>query len=63
MAVGDANGTTLLWQIDENKIIRLTHGSCTGQVRATAFSRDSKILISVCDDGTVWKWHRVDAIV
>lgn len=63
MALGDLHGTTFLWHLDGNepaKAMRLKHRLCTGTVRATAFSRDSKILISVCDDGTAWKWDRVD---
>lgn len=66
MALGNSRGTTFVWKIDGDepaKATHLTHHLCTSTVRSTAFSRDCKILITVCDDGTVWKWDRVDTAV
>lgn len=63
MALGNGHGKTFVWQINQDEPAQgmvLNHFLCTAAVRATAFSRDAKILISVCDDSTVWKWDRVD---
>lgn len=64
MAVGNEEGTTTVWKINGDtptKSIYLKHFLCNGTVRCTAFSRDGKILICGCDDGTVWRWDRADS--
>lgn len=59
MAVGNERGTTFLWKLDPPaKSMHLRHPLCTDTIRCVAFSRDSKILITVCDNGSVWKWDR-----
>lgn len=66
MAMGNQNGKTLLWELGTTdptnaKCSTLQHIKCTTAIRQTAFSRDGDILICVCDDGTVWRWDRVNS--
>lgn len=63
LALGNQLGAIYLYELRGNeggngKIpgIILQHPQCTHVIRQTAFSRDGKILIAVCDDGTVWRW-------
>lgn len=63
MAMGTVKGRTVLWRINEDDsehAMHLKHKECTATVRATAFSRDCKTLISVCNDGSIWKWNKVE---
>lgn len=65
MALGNQNGKTLLWELSTQdltnaKCSTLQHIKCTSTIRQTAFSRNGEILICVCDDGTVWRWDRVN---
>lgn len=65
IAFGNKSGKVFLWDIeseDPTKIrsVTLSHPKCTKAVRQTSFSRDGTILVSVCDDGTIWRWDRYD---
>ena len=65
VAVGNAAGKIFIWDIDQylpNKArCELSHARCKSTVRQVAFSHDASILISVCSDGTVWRWDRSNA--
>lgn len=61
MALGNQSGKLFIWDIDTPdptviRVIPLTHPKCTTAIRQTTFSRDGRILICVCDDGTIWRW-------
>lgn len=65
MALGNQTGKVFLWQIGTSdptgiKPATLSHPKCTSAVRQTTFSRDGRILICVCDDGTIWRWDQRD---
>lgn len=41
----------------------MRHPQCQTAIRQVHFSRDGNIVISVCDDSTVWRWDRTDSSV
>lgn len=61
LAVGNLYGKTFLWDLralhpHKSKYSTLSTVRCTTTIRQTAFSKDSSILICVCDDATIWRW-------
>lgn len=65
LAFGNKSGKIFLWDLsaeDPTKIrpVILSHAKCTTPIRQVSFSRDARVLVSVCDDGSVWRWDRHD---
>jgi len=64
LAVGNDKGKTSVWNLDvdyaelELKPTVLSHPLCKATIRQTALSKDGKLLICVCDDGTIWHWEK-----
>jgi polycomb protein EED len=62
LAVGSQNGKVFVFDLDTEKPVNrrsaVGHAKCTAPVRQMAFSRDGNIMVSACDDGTVWRWDR-----
>jgi len=63
LALGNQVGKTYVWDLSgaepsQIKMGVLSHAKCTSAVRQTSLSRDGKILLSVCDDGTIWRWDK-----
>nr|CAI5864818.1 unnamed protein product [Callosobruchus analis] len=64
LALGNQTGKVFVWDLDvtdpaQAKCYTLQHPRCNTAVRQTSLSRDASILICVCDDGTVWRWDRI----
>jgi len=63
MALGNQIGRTYVWDMDVPEPSQmaysvLSHPKCVSAIRQTSLSKDGKILICVCDDGTVWRWDK-----
>lgn len=61
LAVGNQVGKIMVWDLEkedarDSKCITLSHPKCTSPVRQVSFSKDGRILVGVCDDGTIWRW-------
>ena len=65
LALGNQAGKTVVWDLDvadpgSIRQVTLGHTKCVSAVRQTAWSADGRMLITVCDDATVWRWDRVN---
>lgn len=62
LAVGSQTGKVFIFDLDTEKPVNrrsaLIHLKCNSPVRQTAFSRDGKILVAACDDGSIWRWDK-----
>jgi len=64
LALGNRTGKVYAWNLDvedpsEIRSTVLSHPKCVSTIRQTSMSRDGRVLLSVCDDGTLWKWEMV----
>jgi len=58
LAVGNCIGDIRVWEIGGGKKPNIVFNAmCSSIVRMTAFSPDGQIMVAVCDDSTVWKYH------
>lgn len=64
VAVGTQTGKIVMFNLETdvplNQKSILSHSKCTSPVRQMSFSRDSSIMVSGCDNGTVWRWDLKD---
>eukprot|EP00052_Salpingoeca_macrocollata_P006410 m.53531 g.53531 ORF g.53531 m.53531 type:complete len:177 (+) comp15426_c0_seq3:47-577(+) len=59
IAIGNQAGKVFVWSLKRKSptpVQVLEHKKCTSTVRQVDFNYNSMILISVCDDGTIWRW-------
>jgi polycomb protein EED len=66
IAGGNQNGKVYVWNVDceDPELVKptiLTHFRSVTPVRQVAFSNNAKILISVCDDGSIFRWDASSA--
>ncbi|RZF48096.1 hypothetical protein LSTR_LSTR002162 [Laodelphax striatellus] len=67
LVAGNQFGTIHVWDLDvahprEVQVTILQHPRCKKIVRQTMLSRDGSVLCAVCDDGTIWRWDKVNKI-
>ena len=56
-AAGNSAGKIYIYHIDTGKRLGvLEHPKCKSTIRQVAFSLDTKTIVAVCDDSTVWRW-------
>jgi len=65
LSLGNQKGKIFLWDLDVDNFAGrkpkvLSHPRCINTIRQTSISKDCSTIIAVCDDGTVWRWRRVD---
>lgn len=65
LALGNQKGKTYVWEMDTTdpaltKSYVLVHPKCVTAIRQTAISREGQVLVCVCDDGTIWRWDRLN---
>lgn len=65
--MGNTIGKIYVWDLSSNdqasmRVTTLAHPKCNTVIRQTTFSRDGNILICVCDDGTIWRWDRLQNV-
>ncbi|XP_062515313.1 polycomb protein eed-like [Corticium candelabrum] len=63
LACGNQSGRIFLWDLAVEepglaKHTQLFHPRCESAVRHVGFSSCSRVLISVCDNGTIWRWDK-----
>jgi len=65
IAFGNHFGKITVWDLQsldplnsnsKSTMCHLQAGKCNTTIRQTAFSKDSSILISVCEDSSIWRW-------
>lgn len=64
LALGNQAGRIWVWDLETEEPrqirgVQLSHAKCTSAVRQTSWSADGRMLVGVCDDGTIWRWDRV----
>lgn len=62
LCVGNKTGTLFLWNMDSLPVAhprRLSTPHSQRAIRCVAFSADTRILISACEDGTLFRWDQV----
>ena len=63
LALGNQVGKIYLYDLEAEhpstcKPALLVHSRCTSVIRQISFDVNAKILIAVCDDGTIWRWDK-----
>ena len=65
LALGNQVGRVYVWDLGvedpaQLRPVTLAHPRCVAAVRQTAWSSDGRVLIAVCDDGTLWRWDKTN---
>jgi len=63
LALGNQVGKIYLYDLEvdhpaDTKATILSHSRCTTAIRQISCNTSAKVLISVCDDGTIWRWDK-----
>jgi len=61
LAMGNQVGKIYLYSLEDPSLCKpqiLSHSRCNSAIRQISFDINAKVLIAVCDDGTIWRWDK-----
>eukprot|EP00118_Oscarella_pearsei_P027867 m.311376 g.311376 ORF g.311376 m.311376 type:complete len:373 (+) comp67314_c0_seq1:23-1141(+) len=63
LACGNQGGRVFLWDLAagdlvQGKPVQLVHPKCDALIRHIGFSKCGNVIVTVSEDGTVWRWDR-----
>ncbi|XP_050139804.1 polycomb group protein FIE1-like isoform X2 [Malus sylvestris] len=63
-AIGNREGKIFVWELQSSPpvlIAKLLHPQSKSPIRQTATSFDGSIILSCCEDGTIWRWDAMES--
>ncbi|GBP14582.1 Polycomb protein eed-A [Eumeta japonica] len=65
IALGNQCGKTMVWELGSvaggSRVSQLIHPRCVAAVRQVTLARGGRVLVTCCDDGTIWRWDKISS--